>query len=246
MSNLSFKPRKTIILPLSFLFAVLTLTLSPLSVSNTAMDAQHEFIIPVPVALVTVTTPKTFPSNNLPEAETISVTAAKTVVKSIRTTPIAVTTQPTLKKSVTRLEIPSIKVDALIQSMGLTAQGAMAVPNNNADVGWYSPGTRPGATGSAVIGGHNSWNQTAGVFARLNELKPGDTVSVVDANGLSTAFVVRGTQTYDAIDLSTGIFMSPSGIHLNLITCSGVWNPATQTYTKRLVVFTDAVQVALK
>jgi len=34
-------------------------------------------------------------------------------------------------------------------------------------------------------------------------------------------------------------FSPPAGSHLNLITCSGVWDAKTNSYTKRLVIFTD-------
>ena len=140
------------------------------------------------------------------------------------------------------LEIPKIKVKAVIKDMGVTAQGVMAIPGNRVDVGWWGKGTVPGQVGSAVFGGHNEWGNGAGVFADLHLLKTGDTMSVVDKNGHSTSFVVREIRTYNATDIDNGIFLSASGIHLNLITCSGTWDPKTKSYTKRLVVFTDVVQ----
>ena len=144
------------------------------------------------------------------------------------------------KISEARLRIPKIGVDAVIKNMGITSEGAMAVPGNRVDVGWFSLGTIPGDTGSAVIGGHNVWDSGSGVFVNLNQLKKGDVVVVVDAKGTSVPFVVRDMRTYDAADTHTGIFDSKSGAHLNLITCSGTFDPITKRYTKRLVVFTDA------
>lgn len=140
-----------------------------------------------------------------------------------------------------RLEIPVIGVSAVVKDMGLTPAGAMAVPDNQIDSGWYSFGTRPGEVGSAVIGGHNTFARGPGVFSRLNELQVGDLLSVVDATGTTTSFIVRDIKTFNALDTNTGIFESETGTHLNLITCSGVWNPFTQSYTTRLVVFTDRV-----
>lgn len=140
-----------------------------------------------------------------------------------------------------RLKIPKINVDAVIKEMGITPDGAMAVPGNRVDVGWFRFGTRPGQIGSAVIGGHNRWDGGVAVFHRLDQLKKGDIVSVVDAKGTSTSFVVRDMRTYDANDTQSGIFESVSGAHLNLITCSGTLDPVTQNYATRLVVFTDAI-----
>ena len=141
-----------------------------------------------------------------------------------------------------RLKIPKIGVNTVIKEMGVTSDGAMDVPGNRVDVGWFSLGTRPGEVGSAVIGGHNRFDGDGAVFADLNQLERGDVLSVVDAKGVSTSFVVRDMRTYDATDTNTGIFESESGAHLNLITCSGVWDPATKTSAQRLVIFTDVYE----
>lgn len=140
-----------------------------------------------------------------------------------------------------RLKIPEIGVDAVIKNMGVTSEGAMAVPNNNIDVGLFSFGTQPGEKGTAVIGAHNQLNSKPGVFARLDEIKKGDILSVINTSGTSIYFIVRDIRTYDALDTDTGIFESVNGIHLNLITCSGTWDSKTKSHTKRLVIFTDAI-----
>lgn len=146
------------------------------------------------------------------------------------------------KKPEAHLLIPKIKLDVVIQDSGLTKEGVMAVPNSNTDVGWFSLGTRPGQEGSAVIGGHNRWRGKPGAFVRLDQLKKGDALSVVNAKGHSVSFMVREMRTYDAKDFDNEIFLSASGAHLNLITCSGVWDPLTKSYTTRLVIFTDLIQ----
>jgi LPXTG-site transpeptidase (sortase) family protein len=143
-----------------------------------------------------------------------------------------------------RLTISSIGVDAVIRDMGLTPDGDMAVPDSTVDVGWFGLGIRPGQQGSAVIGGHNRWDNVSAVFERLDQLQAGDVVSVTDLQGVSSHFVVREMRTYNPTDDATEIFSTSGGVHLNLITCSGVYDPSTKTYTKRLVVFTDALQLA--
>lgn len=160
------------------------------------------------------------------------------------TAPLGVlaSTLPMQKTAEAHLKIPKIGIDAVIKDMGVTPTGAMAVPNNNIDVGWFSFGAHIGETGSAVIGAHNRLNSKPGVFARLNELKKDDIVSVVDINGNNLSFIVRDIHTYDALDTNTGIFESKDGIHLNLITCTGPLDPKTKSHTKRLVIFTDLIQ----
>ncbi len=181
-----------------------------------------------------------YPANGNAAAAVVSITAPAVPADTVLPAKKAVKDVPAA-----HIRIPSIGVDAVIKEMGLTPEGAMAVPGNNYDAGWYDLGTRPGNAGSAVIGGHNRWADAPGVFSRLNELKQGDIVSVVDAEGAKTSFVVREMRTFDATDINSGIFKSETGAHLNLVTCSGVWDPTARTYSQRLVVFTDAIPVPL-
>ncbi len=140
-----------------------------------------------------------------------------------------------------RLTIRKITVDANIEHLGLTPQGAMAVPEGSADVGWYALGPRPGEEGSAVIAGHEGWKDAKpAVFDTLHTLSKGDIVSVEDEKGVITSFVVREIRTYSQTEDTSNVFGSTDGkAHLNLITCEGVWDPIKKTYANRLVVFTD-------
>ena len=137
-----------------------------------------------------------------------------------------------------RLKIPSIGVDADIESVGVTPDGLMGVPVNNIDVGWFNLGPRPGERGSAVIAGHlDGTNGEEAVFSNLNKLKMGDKVYVVDENGNTVSFTVEGNQEYD-VGYADEIFSRNDGTYFNLITCDGIWDGIKKSYSKRLVVFT--------
>jgi sortase (surface protein transpeptidase) len=139
-----------------------------------------------------------------------------------------------------RLKIPRLQIDAAVEAVGLTPQGAMGVPKNTSDVAWFSLGPWPGETGSAVISGHLDWyNGATAVFNNLYKLHPGDKIYIIDGSGASKIFVVRKSQLYAADAEATPIFSSAAGAHLNLVTCAGVWNKFKNSYTKRLVIFTD-------
>lgn len=141
-----------------------------------------------------------------------------------------------------RLKIPSISVDAAIESIGLTSQGAMDVPKNPGDAAWFNLGPRPGANGSAVIDGHyGTWKNGSGsVFDNLYKLHQGDQLYVEDDKGTIISFVVREIRSYDPKANASDVFGSSDGkSHLNLITCEGVWDKDSKSYPKRLVVFTD-------
>ncbi len=141
-----------------------------------------------------------------------------------------------------QLTIPSIDVDAPIQSLGLAKDGSVDVPKGPSEAAWFNVGPRPGEKGSSVITGHyGPWlNGAQSVFNNLNKLKPGDKVQVKDPTGKIFTFVVKSAKTYKADDKPPEVFNSTDGkVHLNLITCQGDWLRNERTFTERLVVFTD-------
>ena len=140
-----------------------------------------------------------------------------------------------------RLKIPNINVDATIEYVGLTSKGAMEVPSNAVNVGWFDLGPRPGELGSAVIAGHfDDKSGKAGVFVDLYKLKKGDKLYVENAKGQSITFEVQGSRIYDP-GYADEVFTRNDKAHLNLITCDGVWDGIKKSYSKRLVVFADLI-----
>lgn len=154
------------------------------------------------------------------------------------------TVQKTATGIPVRLKIPKLGVNAVIRSVGLTPDGSMGVPKKPSETAWFMLGPRPGDQGSAVIAGHVNWLYGAtAVFARLNTLKPGDLMTVTDDQGKQATFVVRNSRTFDIKDGAADVFRATDGkSHLNLVTCSGVWNKKSKMYSKRLVVFADKVE----
>lgn len=140
------------------------------------------------------------------------------------------------------LKIPVINVVAAIESVGLTADGAMGVPKRQENVAWFNLGPLPGEAGSAVMAGHyGRWKNGRGsVFDNLYKLKPGDKLYVENGKGETVSFVVREIRTFDPQADATDVFSSADGkVHLNLVTCDGVWSEVVGSYSGRLVVFTD-------
>lgn len=142
-----------------------------------------------------------------------------------------------------RLLIPKINVNAAIESVGLTKDRAVGVPKIYANTAWFNVGPRPGETGSAIINGHYGWIKGRPlVFNNLSKLRVGDKIYVKDKTGAMVVFVVRKLQTYSLKDDATEVFSAnDSSAHLNLITCEGVWDKVSKSYSRRLVVFTDKI-----
>jgi LPXTG-site transpeptidase (sortase) family protein len=141
------------------------------------------------------------------------------------------------------LIVPSIRIKAKIEAVGLATNDKMNVPANAKNAGWYKLGVKPGESGNAVLAGHlNTFTRSAGVFKKLNKLKAGDDVFVTDGQN-KLHFKVSHTEVYDTDSAPLGdVFGSADGAHLNLITCAGDWDNKLRQYTQRLVVYTDLVQ----
>ena len=143
-----------------------------------------------------------------------------------------------------RLKIPVIRVDSAIEDAYISDDGRMDVPAGSKNVAWFALGPKPGKIGSAVIGGHYGMkNGVPFVFYRLDELKKGNKIYIVDDKGRTLTFVVRSVKLFNRNDDATTVFTSDDGLaHLNLITCEGIWNRVNDTYPERRVVLTDLVE----
>lgn len=147
----------------------------------------------------------------------------------------------------THITIPSIGVDATIESVGMTPEGAMDVPQNIENVAWFNLGSRPGEKGSAVFAGHYGYkNDRLAVFDNLYKLQKGDKVYTQDEKGVVVTYVVRETRRYDPEADAFAVFgPGDEKMHLNLITCEGDWSKLGKSYSTRLVVFTDREEIKL-
>ncbi len=140
-----------------------------------------------------------------------------------------------------RLEIPKIGVNTNLERVGLTPKGEVDVPKGTTRAAWFDDWPWPGQNGSAIIVGHYGWvDGKPAVFNKLHTLQKGDKLYVEDNKGVLISFVVRYSQRYDPESDALDVFKPNDGLaHLNLITCEGEWNETQDSYSNRLVVFTD-------
>ena len=140
-----------------------------------------------------------------------------------------------------RLVVPAIDVDVDVMDLGLTDAGVLEVPPEAFPAGWYTGSPSPGELGPAIVAGHVSWNGTPGVFERLDELSPGDLVSIVREDGSTARFAVSRIRTYPQDDFPTdAVYGDIDHPGLRLITCAGL-NPETGTYEDNIVVYAALV-----
>ena len=151
-------------------------------------------------------------------------------VRSYRPTPVPA-----------RLQIPAIGVDTGLQRLGRDHDGSVEVPSGRhkwEEAGWYAGGTRPGDPGSAVVLGHVDSTAGPAVFYRLRELRPGDRVEVVRADGSTVRFAVDRTEQYPKTRFPTDDVYYPTLTpRLRLVTCGGSFDPAVGSYRANVIVF---------
>jgi hypothetical protein len=140
-----------------------------------------------------------------------------------------------------RLRVPAAGVDGPLTGIGLTPSGALVPPAEAATAGWYADGPAPGATGPAVVAGHVDWAGRPGVFARLREISPGDTVLVDRADGSTVGFTVTRVERAAKGEFPTGAVYGPTpDAQLRLITCGGSFDRAAGSYADNVVVYATA------
>jgi hypothetical protein len=204
---------------------------------------------PTPAAVSATAT-----SAALPVAPSATATpAAATSIAPTTTVAPTVTALPTLRPAPTvaavpragqpvRLQIPSIKVDAAIEYVGLTPNGDMDAPKNYDNTAWYELGARPGDIGNAAIAGHVDSKTRKAVFWDLAKLKPGNEIFVVGDDGVTRRFVVTALDSYERTDAPLQQIFGPTPErHLNIITCDSSTPFSNGHYAANVVVYTTYV-----
>jgi hypothetical protein len=149
---------------------------------------------------------------------------------------------PSLPRSLpVSVEIPAIGVDSKLLHLGLNSDGTIQVPSLKTSshlAAWYKYSSTPGQIGSAVIEGHVDSTQGPAVFFRLGALRPGDTINVTLADGVTAIFRVTGVREYVKSGFPTkAIYGATDFAALRLITCGGAFDYATRHYLSSTVVF---------
>ena len=208
-----------------------TVAAIPTSASATATSAALPTTVPA-MATRAAATPTALPTAPLAPPATVAPTP--TVASAVAAVPRA--GQPV------RIQIPSIKVDAAIEYVGLTPTGDMDVPKNYDNTAWYEPGARPGDVGNAAIAGHVDSKTGKAVFWDLAKLKAGDEIFVVGDDGVTRRFVVAALDSYGRRDAPLQqIFGPTSERHLNIITCDSTTPFTNGQYAANVVVYTNYV-----
>lgn len=176
-----------------------------------------------------------------PPATTTSTQGPKSSAEAPRTP----TTGPLMDSAApVEITIPVLRVSSPLVDLGLTDDGALEVPGNGDDAGWYTGAPTPGALGPAIIAGHVDWNGEPGVFHRLGTLQPGDRVQVRREDDSIATFAVTSVRQHPKNGFPTDeVYGAIDHAGLRLITCGGEFDESRNTYTDNIVAYAKLVDV---
>lgn len=142
-----------------------------------------------------------------------------------------------------KITISSIGVDAFVQKVGIDQNNQVGVPNNIFLVGWFVETVHPGEKGLSVIDGHVVGRVNDGIFKDLGKVSKGDRIAVQLGNDTIINYEVMGSKSAVVKESVNIIFSQNPKVarQLNLVTCSGRYNPKTRSYDERLTVMAKQV-----
>jgi sortase (surface protein transpeptidase) len=142
-----------------------------------------------------------------------------------------------------KILIPSLKLSARVEPLGITRDYSLQAPAGVSDVGWYRLGASPGSPGDAIISGHRGYpGGIHAVFDVISRLRTGDAINIQLADRRTVRFAVDRVYSVPYRDIPAGFFATDGAPRLTLITCAGRFGTSELTYSDRLVV--EAVMVA--
>ncbi len=180
-----------------------------------------------------------------PSRTDLPVTAADVVQDGTEVAPeaesdAAVAVEPD-RPDPTQIEIPAVGINASVIGLGLTDTGALEVPEDFSQTGWWTGGAEPGETGPAVVVGHVDSFQGPAVFFRLRDLAYDDTIVITRGDGSSATFAVRSSISVEKDAFPTELVYGDTDESiLRLITCNGDF--ADGSYLGNLIVTAELIE----
>jgi hypothetical protein len=175
-----------------------------------------------------------------PLARPVPARSAPKGLKVTKPTSVRAAVLATARSAPVELTVPAISLAVSLSTLGLNADGTVAVPTDVQRPGWYGLGPSPGEIGSAVILGHVDSNEGPAVFFNLRSLVTGDDVDVSLADGVTAEFKVTLVTTYLKANFPDQTVYGSHGVSaLQLVTCGGAFDSQTGHYLSNTVVYTS-------
>ncbi|MEV0583662.1 class F sortase [Nonomuraea sp. NPDC050310] len=139
-----------------------------------------------------------------------------------------------------RVLVPAVKVDAPVLAVNSGDKGRLqAPPLGEANLaGWDRQSPVPGQPGASVLVGHLDTKTGPAVFARLRQVKPGDTLAVLRSDDRVVVFRATGTEQIGKAAFPVHkVFAGSAAPAIRLVTCGGRYDHARHSYEDNLIVY---------
>lgn len=124
------------------------------------------------------------------------------------------------------LTIRKLGINSRVVRLSVRENSEPKYPTSIHDVGWYENSAKPGENGAALLVGHISGSEKAGVFKDLTKLVPGDEFQLELGDGTIKNYYIVKMEAYkrnapDYASLMTSVVPGKPG--LNLLTAVGAF-----------------------
>lgn len=143
-------------------------------------------------------------------------------------------TEPPADAKPLRLRIAAIGLDKPVGLLPTASIARLPAGLGLDAIAWLAGTSMPGQRGTTALIGHTT-STGEGAFARLENLRPGEGIDLVDATGRTWHYITVSSATFRK-DSFPGSVWSPRPVStLVLITCTRTINPATGIADNRIV-----------
>ncbi len=144
------------------------------------------------------------------------------------------------------IDIPTIGAHSTLIPLGLNPDGSMQIPSLDTPLqaGFYArSGVKAGQPGPPlVVAAHVDAHKQLGLFARLKDLKPGDTARVTLKDGTVLTFRASSVESDPKNAFPAQKVFAPSDRpRLVLVTCGGSFDSTAHSYRSNILVYLDEV-----
>lgn len=137
-----------------------------------------------------------------------------------------------------RVTVEGTGIELEVIPVGQEPNGAMTLPDNHYQAGWYRFGPAPGSSrGSAVLAAHVDSRTEQLPIAGLDEVPAGTPVTVTRSDGSVLRYATENVRNIPKAALTEfDLFDRDGAPRLELVTCGGKWLDAVGDYEDNVVL----------
>ncbi len=137
-----------------------------------------------------------------------------------------------------RVQVEGTGIDLEVVPVGVEDNGAMTIPDNHVQAGWYEYGPAPGSDeGSSVLAAHVDSQTEVLPIAGLKNVTPGTRVIVTREDGSQIVYQAQQVENIAKRSLDGHSLFNRTGDHvLKLVTCGGKWLDTENDYEDNVVL----------